>query len=132
MGNTLPTYQSLDSSIVFIIIVFPFRERCLWFWILAWFSIFWIHFFILYLFVSSISLLKWMPKILTYSFIFHFIGNWLLLWYTLFVWINNPSVLFIFSEHPIAVLYLENCSNTNGISEKFVDKKLVSSAYCEF
>ena len=132
MGNTLPTYQSLDSSIVFIIIVFPFRERCLWFWILTLFSIFWIHFFILYLFVSSISLLKWMPKILTYSFIFHFIGNWLLLWYTLFVWINNPSVLFIFSEHPIAVLYLENCSNTNGISEKFVDKKLVSSAYCEF
>ena len=72
-----------------------------------------------------------MPKILTYSFIFHFIGNLLLLWYTLFVWINNPSVFFIFNEQPVAVLYLENCLNINGISEKFVDKKLVSSAYCD-
>ena len=109
-------------------VVFSFRERFLWFCILTLFPIFWIHVFILYLFVFSISLLKWMPKI---SFVFHFIGNLLLLWYTLFVWINNPSVLFIFSEHPIAALYLENCSNTNGISEKFVDRKLVSSAYCD-
>ena len=106
MGNTLPTtYQRLDSSIAFIIIVFPFRERCLWFCILTLFSIFWIHFVILYLFVFSISLLKWMPRIFTNSFIFHFIGNLLLLWYTLFVWINNPAVLFIYSEHPVAVLY---------------------------
>ena len=129
MGNTLPTYQSLDSFIVFIIIVFPFRERCLWF--LRLFSIFWIHFVILYLFVFSISLLKWMPRIFTNSFIFHFIRNLLLLWYTLFVWIINLSILIIFSEHPVAVLYLENCSNINGISEKFVDKKLVSPAYCD-
>ena len=61
----------------------------------------------LYLFVISISLLKWMPKILTNSIMFHFIGNLLLLWYTLFVWIDNPSVLLMFSEHPVAVLYLE-------------------------
>ena len=130
MGNTLLTYQSLDSSIVFIIIVFPFRERCLWFCILTLFSIFWIHFDIIYLFAISISLLKWMPKIFTNSFMLHFIGNLLLL-YTLFVWINNPSVLLMFSEHPDSVLYLENCSNINGISEKFVDKKLVSSMYCD-
>ena len=77
------------------------------------------------------SLLKWMPKIFKNSFMFHFIGNLLLLWYTLLVWINNPSVLLMFSEHPDSVLYLGNCSNINGISEKFVDKKLVSSVYCD-
>ena len=131
MGNTLLTYQSLDSSIIFIIIVFPFTERCLWFCILTLFSIFWIHFDIIYLFAISISLLKWMPKIFTNSFMLHFIGNLLLLWYTLFVWISNPSVLLMFNEHPVAVLYLENCLNINGISENFVDKKLVSSVYCD-
>ena len=90
-----------------------------------------IHFDILYLFTISMSLLKWMPKIFKNSFMFHFIGNLLLLWYTLLVWINNPSVLLMFSEHPDSVLYLGNCSNINGISEKFVDKKLVSSVYCD-
>ena len=39
-GNTLQIYQSLESSIVFIIIVFPLRERCLWFCIFTLFSIF--------------------------------------------------------------------------------------------
>ena len=39
-GNTLQIYQSLESSLVFIIIVFPLRERCLWFCIFTLFSIF--------------------------------------------------------------------------------------------
>ena len=39
-GNTLQIYQSLESSIVFIIIVFPLRERRLWFCIFTLFSIF--------------------------------------------------------------------------------------------
>ena len=57
-GKTLHTYHSLDSSIVFIIIVFPFRERCLWFCNLTLVSIFCIRFIMLYLFVISTSLLK--------------------------------------------------------------------------
>ena len=50
MGNTLLMYQSLDSSIVFIITVFSFRERCLWFCILTLFSIFW-YILIYYIFL---------------------------------------------------------------------------------
>ena len=111
-------------------LVFPFRERCLWFCILTLFSIFWIY-FMLYLFLICTSLLKWMPRILTKSVIFHLIGNLLLLWKTLFVWISNSSVLFIFSKHPVAFLYLENCWKMKGMSEKLVNKKLVSSAYCK-
>ena len=37
----------------------------------------------------------------------------------------------MFSEHPVAFLYFENCSKMNGISEKLVDIKLVPSAYWE-
>ena len=37
----------------------------------------------------------------------------------------------MFSEHPVAVLYLENCSKIKGMSEKLVDIKVVLSAYWE-
>ena len=57
-GNTLHTCHSLDSRIVFIIIVFPFRERCLWFCNLTLFLIFCIHFVVFHLFVIYLSLLK--------------------------------------------------------------------------
>ena len=50
---------------------------------------------------------------------------------TLFVWISNPSVLFVFSKYPVAFLYLENGSKMKGMYEKLVNMKLVSSAYCE-
>ena len=57
-GKTLHIYHSLERSIVFIIIVFHFRERCFWFCNLTLFFIFCIHFIMLYLFVISMSLLK--------------------------------------------------------------------------
>ena len=85
----------------------------------------------LYPFIISISLLKWMPWIFTKSDMFRFIGNLLLLLETLLVWINNPSILLMFSEHPVAFLYFENCLKMNGMSEKLMDIKLVLSAYSE-
>ena len=67
--NTLHTNESLENNIVFIIMVFPLRKKCLWFCTFTLFSIFWIHFLMLYLLVISMSLLKW-----TKSIMFHFLG----------------------------------------------------------
>ena len=37
--------------------------------------------------------------------------------------------MILFSEHPVAALYFENCLKMKGMSKKLVDMKLVSSAY---
>ena len=100
----LHTYQSLESNFVFSIIVFPFRKSCLCLCNFTLFSIFWIHFVILNLFVISGSLLKWMPKIFTKFVVFTLLET-CCYYENNSVWISSPSVLFIFSKHPVAFLY---------------------------
>ena len=58
----------------------------------------------------------------------HVIGYFLHIVVTVFVWINNPFVLWAFRVHPVAFSYFQNLSRSKGMSSKLDEIKLVSSA----
>ena len=59
----------------------------------------------------------------------HVIGYFLHIVATVFVWVNNPFVLWALRVHPVAFSYFENLSMSKGIFSKLEEIKLVSSAY---